>query len=159
MFNLTSYTASDLVESASLLLSLPGLPGQTGVRVSQLVPGGEISLDRLTTSQEEEQEISLDVSHGVAGWLTEPHSSSLALSVSLDNNMSCHLTSAQLVLQTRHARQLVRQKRETADKQQRGNKCRGKCCRSAFVRFHNNINDLGQLQNREKNKNIIFNFN
>ena len=158
MFNLTSYTASDLVESASLLLSLPGLPGQTGVRVSQLVPGGEISLDRLTTSQEQ-QEISLDVSHGVAGWLTEPHTSSLALSVSLDNNMSCHLTSAQLVLQTRHARQLVRQKRETVDRQQGGNKCRGKCCRSAFVPFHNNVNDLGQLQNKEKKQKYIFYLN
>ena len=50
-FNLSSYSASVLVQSASLLVTLRAVSPRTGVRVSQVVEGGgEIRLDTAATA-------------------------------------------------------------------------------------------------------------
>ena len=122
-FNVSSYSSSDLVRSARLLLSFKELASETAVRVSQVVAGGEIGLDSVTTGGE--VLVPLDVSHGVAGWLAEPHTN-LGLRLSLDTRTGWELQAAQLVLETGHARSVVRQKREVREQKR---KCDGKCCR------------------------------
>ena len=49
-FNLSSYSASVMVQSASLLVTLRAISPRTGVRVSQVVEGGEIRLDTAATA-------------------------------------------------------------------------------------------------------------
>ena len=129
-FNVSSYSSSDLVRSARLLLSFKELASETAVRVSQVVAGGEIGLDSVTTGGE--VLVPLDVSHGVAGWLAEPHTN-LGLRLSLDTRTSWELQAAQLVLETGHARSVVRQKREVREQRR---KCDGKCCRSDGETFN-----------------------
>ena len=50
-FNMSSYSASVLVQSASLLVTLRAVSPRTGVRVSQVVEGGgQIRLDTAATA-------------------------------------------------------------------------------------------------------------
>ena len=118
-FNLTSYRAgsSVLVTAASLMVRLPSLPSPSRVRVSQVVAGGEISLDSVVTTAGTGggSIIKLDVSHAVSGWLAQPNTNmGLTLSQERPERLERpEVLRAELVLETRERPGLVRERRQT----------------------------------------------